>query len=71
MAKEKTEKNAGFEEQFEKLEECVKTMENPDTSLEDSFESYKAGMALVRSLNGMIDRMEKEVEILAAKEEET
>ena len=67
--KEKAEE-AGFEEQFQKLEEYVKKMEDPDTTLGESFESYKAGMALVQNLNGIIDRMEKEVEVLSGDDEE-
>ena len=40
-------------------------MQDPDTTLAESFESYKKGMNLVQSLNGMIDRMEKEVIVLS------
>ena len=78
MAKEKAnekangepENNLSFEEQFALLEEYVKKMEDPDTTLGESFETYKAGIRLVQSLNGMIDRMEKEVEVLSQDEEE-
>ncbi len=73
MAKENTntkpEESASFEEQFQKLEEYVEKMEDPDTTLGESFETYKAGIKLVQSLNGMIDRMEKEVEVLSQDEE--
>ncbi len=59
------EQTVNFEEQMEMLDELVEKMQDPDTTLAESFESYKKGMNLVQSLNGMIDRMEKEVIVLS------
>ena len=50
-----------FEEKYEKLERIVEKMEDPETTLGESFDSYKEGMEIVKSLYGMIDYMEKEV----------
>ena len=47
------------------LEECVQKMEAGDMSLEESFETFKAGMELVKRCNDSIDRVEKEVMKLA------
>lgn len=59
------EKKLSLEEAFEKLETVIETLEQPDTSLEESFDAYKEGVALVNLCNGMIDRVEKEVRVLA------
>ncbi|MBO4336630.1 MAG: exodeoxyribonuclease VII small subunit [Lachnospiraceae bacterium] len=67
---ESKEKDMSFEQQFERLDELVEKMEDEDTTLEESFESYKEGMMLVKSLNSMIDKIEKEVMELAEEEEE-
>ncbi|MBR4758904.1 MAG: exodeoxyribonuclease VII small subunit [Lachnospiraceae bacterium] len=67
---EPAEQSANFEEQMELLDELVEKMQDPDTTLAESFESYKQGMNLVQSLNGMIDRMEKEVIVLSGTDEE-
>lgn len=58
------EKQLSLEEAFEKLETVIETLEQPDTSLEESFGAYKEGVALVNLCNGMIDRVEKEVRVL-------
>ena len=72
MKKEKgqEEESVSFEERFSRLEELVKQMEDPETSLNDAFDSYKEGMSLVQSLNGMIDGIEKQVKELSEDGEE-
>lgn len=58
-----------LEEAFERLEQTIGKMEDPQMSLADSFESYKAGIELVKYCNEQIDRIEKEVQVLAAEGE--
>lgn len=58
------EKQLSLEEAFEQLETVIEKLEQPDTSLEESFEAYKEGVSLVNLCNGMIDRVEKEVKVL-------
>ncbi len=58
-----------LEEAFERLEQTIGKMEDPQMSLADSFESYKAGMELVKYCNEQIDRIEKEVQVLSAEGE--
>ena len=59
------EKQLSLEEAFAKLETVVEKLEQPETSLEDSFAEYKEGISLVNLCNGMIDKVEKEVKVLA------
>ena len=63
MAEEK--KKLSLEEAFEKLETVIETLERPETSLEESFQSYKEGVSLVQLCNEQIDRVEKEVRVLS------
>ena len=58
-----------LEEAFERLEQTIGKMEDPQMSLADSFERYKAGIELVKYCNEQIDRIEKEVQVLAAEGE--
>lgn len=58
------EKNLSLEEAFEKLETVIEKLEQPETSLEESFKAYKEGVELVNLCNGMIDHVEKEVKVL-------
>ncbi|MBQ8199450.1 MAG: exodeoxyribonuclease VII small subunit [Lachnospiraceae bacterium] len=59
------EKKLSLEEAFENLETVIEKLENPETSLEDSFTAYKEGISLVNLCNGMIDKVEKEVKVLS------
>ena len=59
-----------LEEIFEKLEEITGKLESGDLSLEESVESYEAGMKLVREAGTRIDTVEKKIQILAGEEEE-
>jgi len=53
--------NMTLEEMLEALEECVERMEQGNLSLEESFETFKSGMELVKNCNDSIDKVEKEV----------
>lgn len=50
-----------LEEMLNSLENCVNDMENGELSLEESFETFKKGMELVKKCNAEIDAVEKEV----------
>lgn len=54
-------KEPGLEENFAKLEETIERLEAEDISLEDAFAAYSEGMALLKTCNGQIDRVEKQV----------
>ena len=58
---------ASIEEDFARLEEIIKRLEAE--SLEETFAGYEAGMKLVQSLNGQIDKVEKQIQILSEGED--
>lgn len=53
-----------IEEAFERIEEKVSALENPDISLEDAFLRYKEGMELLKLCNASIDAVEKKVKAI-------
>lgn len=55
---EKEENKASIEENFARLEDIIKKLEAGDSTLEESFTCYEAGMKLVKSLSGQIDNVE-------------
>lgn len=67
---EKEEQQAGIEENFVQLEEIIKKLEAGDSTLEESFACYEAGMKLVKSLNSQIDKVEKKIQILSEGDED-
>ena len=59
------EKTASIEENIAQLEAIIKKLEAGEDSLEETFAGYEAGMKLVKSLNGQIDNVEKQIQILS------
>lgn len=59
------EKTMTLEESFEALDEIIHTLQDPETTLEESFAAYKNGMDHIKTCNEMIDRVEKQVQILS------
>ncbi len=64
----KKEKN--IEETFGELEEIIRKLESGESSLEESFQYYEAGMKLVKSCNDKIDKVEKKILVLEEDGEE-
>ncbi len=61
------EKNtATLEENFAKIEEILTDLERNDISIEDAFNKYSEGVALLRQCDENIDRVEKMVLKLSA-----
>ena len=58
-----------IEEIFEELDQIMEKMEAADTSLEDSFTFYEAGMKLVRACGEKIDKGEKKIMVLQGGQE--
>ncbi len=54
-------KEAGLEENFERLEEIIEKLESDDIPLEEAFQAYSSGMELLKICNSQIDRVEKQV----------
>lgn len=57
--KEKT-----IEQTFEELDQIIEKLEASETSLEEAFACYEAGMKLVKSCGEKIDKVEKQMIIL-------
>ena len=65
MARGKT-----LETAFTELEDLIGQMENKETSLEESFKLYTAGMKLIKYCNDSLDKVEKELIVLEENGEE-
>ncbi len=63
------EKNPSIEENFAQLEDIIRKLETGDGSLEETFAGYEQGMQLVKELNGQIDKVEKQIQILSEGDE--
>lgn len=50
-----------LEENFVLLEEIIAKLEQDDISLEEAFSAYSNGMAVLKTCNEQIDRVEKKV----------
>ena len=59
-----------IEETFARLDELLEKLEASDTSLEESFACYEAGMKLVKACSDKIDKVEKQMMILQGGAEE-
>lgn len=53
-----------LEEAFTQLETVMKSLEDENISLEDSFAVYQKGMQLLKFCNESIDKVEKKVLVL-------
>ncbi len=54
-----------LEEAFVQLEATIAKLEAEDITLEDSFLAYKEGMDILKYCNNSIDKVEKQVQVLA------
>lgn len=62
-------KEETLEEMFTQLESVIKTMEQGDVSLEETFDLYHKGLNMLKSCNDKIDKVEKKMLILDDKGE--
>ena len=62
-------KKETLEEMFTQLESVIKTMEQGDISLEETFDLHHKGMNMLKSCNDKIDKVEKKMLILDDKGE--
>lgn len=53
-----------IEQTFEELNQVIEKLESADTSLEESFACYEAGMKLVKACGEKIDQVEKQMIVL-------
>lgn len=59
-----------IEQIFTELDQVLEKLDSPDTSLEESFTYYEAGMKLVKACGEKIDRVEKKIMVLQGGEKE-
>lgn len=57
-------KEQTLEEIFGEMEDLLEALESREISLEDSFEKYKEGMALLKAAGEKIDTVEKAMLVL-------
>ena len=69
IEKKQDAKQQGIEENFAQLEEIIRKLDAGDSTLEESFTCYEAGMKLVKSLGSQIDKVEKKIQILSEGDE--
>ena len=63
MAKSQT-----IEQSFEKLDEILKSLEQPDISLDEALKIYNEGIKLVKNCNQQLEKVEKQIIVLSDKE---
>lgn len=68
---ENAEKEISLEEAFERLDGIIGQMSDEDIALEESFKLYNEGISLVKLCNDRIEKVEHEIEILNADENES
>ena len=68
---ENAEKKISLEEAFERLDGIIGQMSDEDIALEESFKLYNEGISLVKLCNDRIEKVEHEIEILNADENES
>ncbi|MBR0164069.1 MAG: exodeoxyribonuclease VII small subunit [Lachnospiraceae bacterium] len=61
MAAKKDKDNRSVEETFELIEQKIERLEDDEVPLEEAFLQFREGMALVKKLEGAIDKIEKQV----------
>ena len=54
-----------IEDALKELEDIIEKMEDRNSTLEETFSYYEAGMKLVKACSGKIDKVEKKIQILS------
>lgn len=60
----KEEQNLSIEESLDKIEDIIRSLEDPDVPLKESLQLYTEGALLVASCKEAIGGIEKEIQIL-------
>lgn len=66
MKENNSEKKLSLEDMFSQIEEIIEKMENPKVPLEESFTLYQQGTKSLKACNGMLDEVEKKMQIINA-----
>lgn len=71
MADKKSEKEISFEKSLGRLEKIVEEMEGGDLSLDKMMSHFEEGNQLVKLCGDKLNEVEKKIEVLVKKGEET
>lgn len=66
MSENKEVKTPTLEETFSQIEEIIDQMEQPEVSLDASFQLYQQGIEQLKNCNQLLDEVEKKMQILNA-----
>ena len=50
-----------LDEMFQELDKLIQAMEEPEVSLEDSFQMYHQGIDMLKACNDKMDKIEKQM----------
>lgn len=64
MSEVKDENKRSLEETFAEIEAVIEQMEQPDVSLDESFKLYQRGVEGLKVCNGLLDEVEKKMQVL-------
>ena len=53
-----------LDEMFQELDKLIQAMEEPEVSLEDSFQMYHQGIDMLKTCNDKMDKIEKQMLVL-------
>ena len=53
-----------LDEMFQELDKLIQAMEEPEVSLEDSFQMYHQGIDMLKACNDKMDKIEKKMLVL-------
>lgn len=66
MSEKKEAKTPSLEETFSQIESIIEQMEQPEVSLDASFQLYQQGIEQLKNCNQLLDEVEKKMQILNA-----
>lgn len=69
MPKRSTDKEPGFEQAIDKLEDLIEQIESGEVGLEEAIAQYEQGQALIKRCRGILDKAERRIAELTQDED--
>ena len=69
MPKRSTDKEPGFEQAIDKLEDLIEQIESGEVGLEEAIAQYEQGQALIKRCRGILDKAERRIAELTRDED--
>ena len=63
-------KKVTIEEKMSRIDVIIQALEKEDTTLQDSMKYYKEGVKLLKECDGMLDKVEKDIEELTKEQDD-